>query len=78
MGTKSDMNDDCESGIVLSNSVLDMCIVNPPICLHILCAYLWHAHNAMACRSRCEYVTLQHRRHRTVSDESLLNHTIAV
>ena len=76
MGMKSDMNDVCESEIVLSNSVLDMWIVNTPICLHTLCDYSWHALNVMACRSICEYVTLQHRRHRRVSDQSLLNHTI--
>jgi hypothetical protein len=54
MGMKSDMNDNCESGIVLSNSVVDMCIVNPPVCLHTLCAYSWHAH-AVACRLRCVF-----------------------
>jgi len=67
---------DCKLGIVLSNSVLNMCIVNPPVYLHTLRAYSWHAHNAMACRSRCMFLfSIGDRR---VSDHSLLNHTITV
>ena len=76
MKMKSDVNDNCETGVSFSNSVLDMCIVNLPVCLHTLRAYSWHVHNAVACRLRCEYISFLYRRHRklvTILDWTILS-----
>jgi hypothetical protein len=41
---KSEMNDACETGLVLSNSVMRMRIVTIPSRLHALSVFLWLAH----------------------------------